>query len=109
MDIKNSKERYLQTAGMKEEWISKVCESVSYLKEGHVPYEFRTTVTKNFHTKEDFERIGKWIEGTEKYFLQKFVDSGDLIDNGVQGCTDEEMKEFLLEVQKYVPYAQIRG
>jgi hypothetical protein len=68
--------------------------SVSYLKEGHVPYEFRTTVVRNFHTEEEFERIGTWILGASKYYLQNFVDSGDLINGKIRGCAEEEMKEL---------------
>ena len=83
--------------------------SVSYLKEGHVPYEFRTTVVKNYHFKESFEEIGKWIQGAKKYYLQNFVDSGDLIGKKVRGCSEAEMKEFLKTVQKYVPEAKLRG
>ena len=81
MDIKNCKEAYGLTAGVDKIDLEAICESVSYLKEGHVPYEFRTTVVKNYHLKENFELIGQWLVGAEKYFLQNFVDSGDLINS----------------------------
>lgn len=109
MDIKNSPELYGITVGVEPLDIVSVQKSVSYLKEGHVPYEFRTTVVKHYHTKEAFEQIGQWIMGTEKYFLQSFVDSGDLINGKTKGCSEEEMKELLLAVQKYVPQAKLRG
>ena len=109
MDIKNSPETYAITAGVETLDIVSVKKSVSYLKEGHVPYEFRTTVVKNYHSTEEFERIGEWICGAEKYFLQNFVDSGDLIQAKTRGCSVEEMKEFLETVQKYVPNAKLRG
>ena len=89
--------------------IVSVKKSVAYLKEGHVPYEFRTTVVKHYHSKESFEEIGKWLAGTEKYFLQNFVDSGDLIGKNTRGCSEEEMKEFLMTVKKYIPSAKLRG
>lgn len=109
MDIKNSLETYAITSGVDALDLEKIQESVSYLKENHVPYEFRTTVTRNFHSKEEFERIGQWLTGTEKYFLQNFVDSGDLINGRIKGCSEEEMKEFLSVVQKYIPGAKLRG
>lgn len=109
MDIKNSREAYSITSGVEPLDIVSIEKSVSYLQEGNVPYEFRTTVVKNFHTEEEFERIGQWIWGAEKYFLQNFVDSGDLINRRVRGCTEEEMKDFLKIVQKYVPNAMLRG
>ncbi|MBQ8804535.1 MAG: anaerobic ribonucleoside-triphosphate reductase activating protein [Tyzzerella sp.] len=109
MDIKNCLDTYAATAGVEALDIEAIKESVAYLKEGHVPYEFRTTVVKNYHTKEGFEKVGQWIQGTEKYFLQNFVDSGDLIGKNTMGCSEEEMKEFLEVVQKYVPGTKLRG
>lgn len=109
MDIKNSPETYAFTAGVDTLDLAKIQQSVSYLKEGHVPYEFRTTVVKNYHTHEDFESIGPWLQGAEKYFLQKFVDSGDLIGRKMRGCTEEEMWEFLTIVQKDIPNVALRG
>ena len=109
MDIKNCLESYAITAGVEVVDVEAIKKSVSYLKEGHVPYEFRTTVVKNYHFEESFELIGQWLEGAEKYFLQNFVDSGDLIGKKVQGCSEENMKEFLKVVQKYIPNADLRG
>jgi pyruvate formate lyase activating enzyme len=109
MDIKNSPELYPITAGVETLDIVSVEKSVAYLKSNKIPYEFRTTVVKNYHTKEAFEEIGKWIRGAEKYFLQNFVDSGDLINGKTRGCSEEEMKEFLLTVQKHIPQAKLRG
>ena len=109
MDIKNSPETYAFTAGTETLDIVSVKKSVAYLKEGHVPFEFRTTVVKHYHSIESFEEIGKWLTGTEKYFLQNFVDSGDLIGKNTRGCSEEEMKEFLATVKKYIPSAKLRG
>lgn len=109
MDIKNSKETYAITCGLQTLDVVSIEKSVAYLKEGHVPYEFRTTVVKNYHFKENFEMIGQWLNGAEKYFLQNFVDSGDLINKKMQGCTEEEMKELLEMVKQYVPGAKLRG
>ena len=109
MDIKNSPESYAITTGLEVLDVEVIRKSVSYLKEGHVPYEFRTTVVKHYHSKESFKEIGKWLQGTEKYFLQKFVDSGDLIGKHTRGCDEKEMKEFLQVVQAYIPNAKLRG
>ena len=109
MDIKNSLDTYDVTTGTDGRFLNAIEESVAFLKEGHVPYEFRTTVTKDFHTKEQFEKIGQWIRGAEKYFLQPFVDSGDLIGSKICGCDEEEMKEFLSIVKTYVPNVKFRG
>ncbi len=110
MDIKNSLEGYPETIGIQNpDYLKEIQESVSFLKEGNVDYEFRTTVTKNFHNAKRFEEIGRWIAGSEKYFLQSFVDSGDLIAENIEGCDEKEMKEFLSIVKPYIPTTKIRG
>lgn len=109
MDIKNSLDAYCETAGIDEKYLDAICESVTFLKERKVEYEFRTTVTKNFHTAKKFEKIGQWLWGADRYFLQAFVDSGDLISRDVIGCDSKEMKEFLSIVKPYIPNTRLRG
>ena len=109
MDIKNCKEKYPETIGMSNFDINAIEKSVEILKKSKVPFEFRTTVTKNFHTIIDIENIGKWISGTENYFIQNFVDSGNLIDCNVEGVSKEDMEKMLEAVKKYVPSAEIHG
>ena len=109
MDIKNSKERYNETIGIDNFDISLMEKSVEILRASDVDFEFRTTVTKNFHTMEDIEKIGEWVKGVEKYYLQNFVDSGNLIDSNVEGVSKEEMQLMLERIKKYVPTAEIRG
>jgi pyruvate formate lyase activating enzyme len=72
------------------------------LLEGRVPYEFRTTVVKGFHTREDFDAIGMWLRGAEKYVLQNFEDSGDLIQSGLEGVGKEMLEAFAGVVRAYV-------
>ena len=109
MDIKNSKKRYNETVGIDKFDVSLMEKSVEILKNSQVDFELRTTVTKNFHTTEDIEQIGEWIKGVEKYYLQNFVDSGNLIDCNVEGVSKEEMYLMLEKIKKYVPKAEIRG
>lgn len=109
MDIKNSPEKYSLTAGAPKLDFSKVEESVNFLMSGAVPFEFRTTVVKEFHEPEDFEKIGSWLKGSERYFLQGFIDSGRILGKNLHAHTPEEMKVFLSILAKNIPNAQIRG
>lgn len=110
MDIKNSPEKYAYTCGLPESYdLSKIEESKNFLMEGRVDFEFRTTVAKPFHNEEDFRRIGEWIRGDEKYFLQQFKDSGDIIGHEITACSNEEMEHFLNVLLPSVPNAQLRG
>ena len=109
MDIKNSRESYARTVGLSDFDISKIEESVSALMSGSVDFEFRTTLVRELHSEDDVLSIAKWIRGSEKYFLQTFIDSGDLIGTNFSGY-DKNETEYLLKLLKpYVPNAQIRG
>ena len=108
MDIKNSPAKYPMTVGLPA-MPAGVRESAAYLLAGGVPYEFRTTVVEELHEPEDFEAIGKWIAGAERYFLQRFTDSGDLIGEGMSAPSVEKMEACLAAVRPYVPVAALRG
>lgn len=108
MDIKNSREKYYMTAGCEAD-IDAVNKSVMLLKNGKTDYEFRTTVVSELHCEEDFENIGRWIEGDEKYYLQKFKDSENVPYGNLHAPSDQEMERLLRAVQKFVPNAALRG
>ena len=109
MDIKNCKEKYAETVGLKSYDLSKIEESVDFLKTNAVDYEFRTTVVKEFHTVEDIRKAAEWIKGAKRYFLQNFVDSGNLIDGSVSGVDKSIMLEMQKTAAEFVPQTQIRG
>lgn len=109
MDIKNCKEKYAETVGLKSYDLSKIEESVDFLKTNAVDYEFRTTVVKEFHTVEDIRKAAEWIKGAKRYFIQNFVDSGNLIDGSVSGVDKSIMLEMQKTAAEFVPQTQIRG
>ncbi|MCB6200712.1 anaerobic ribonucleoside-triphosphate reductase activating protein [Extibacter muris] len=109
MDIKNSQENYGKTIGIQDYDIRNIHRSVQYLLSDAVPYEFRTTVVLEFHQRSDFESIGRWIKGAKRYYLQQFVDSGDLIREGLHGYDKVIMEQALEVVGRYVQTAEIRG
>ena len=109
MDIKNSPAKYAETIGFKAFDLAPVQESINILKNSGVDYEFRTTVTADFHTKDSMKELSEWIMNTPKYFLQNFVDSGQLIDSNCRGVSKAEMYELLDIVRVNIPNAQIRG
>lgn len=108
MDIKNCKEKYALTVGCDID-ISLIEQSVEYLKQGTVPYEFRTTVVRELHTDSDLKSVADWLNGAEKYYLQSFVDSGDLIADGFSNYDENEMKSLLKTVKTILPVAELRG
>lgn len=110
MDIKNCREKYGETVGFDASYdLSPIDESIAFLMEGNVDFEFRTTISKTYHTEEDIMKIGKWISGEEKYFLQQFKDSGDIIGAQIEGYDEVTMRSLLDAIRPFVPNAQLRG
>ena len=109
MDIKTCRENYPGVVGREDYDPAPVEESAALLLEGRVPYEFRTTVVKELHGEEDFERIGEWLRGAPLYFLQGFKDSGDLLQSGLHACTPGEMRRFRDVAAPYFGSVSLRG
>ena len=109
MDIKTSIENYARVSGVPGIDISKIERSIDFLLSGAVPYEFRTTVVRELHTRADLEAVGRRIEGARAYFLQPFKDSGDIIEDGFSSYSEAEFSALLEAVKVYIPNAQIRG
>ena len=109
MDIKNSPERYAETAGVPGLDLAPIRESVSFLLEGTVDYEFRTTVVREFHDGDSFRAIGPWIAGAKHYFLQSFVDRDTVLMGGLHPCSEEELRVFADLVRPWVPAVTVRG
>ena len=109
MDIKNSKEKYAETSGIENLNINSIEESVNFLLSDSVDYEFRTTVVDRFHTIQDIEKIAMWIKGAKRYFLQDFVDSGDLIGENMGSVGEEMLGKMCSVVRKFAENTSIRG
>lgn len=109
MDLKNCREKYAETVGLTSCDLHKIEESVEFLKSDAVDYEFRTTVVKEFHTVDDIRAAAKWIKGAKRYFLQGFVDSGNLICDSVNGVDKETMVLMKEAAMDFVPETQVRG
>lgn len=89
----------------------KIEQSIRYLLEGNIDYEFRTTVVKGLHTLEDMEEIGSLIAGARRYYIQNFVNSGDLVGSGewMEPFSENELSKLLNAVKAKVPNSWIRG
>ena len=109
MDIKNTPEKYPETVGCPGFDTAPVKESARLLMEGAVDYEFRTTAVKHFHTPQDIEAIGRWLAGARRYFLQTFVDSGDLVGGGCAPFSPAEMGELAQKARPWFKSVEIRG
>lgn len=109
VDIKNSKEKYPLTIGLKAFDLSKVIKTVDFLLENHVDYEFRTTLIEEFHTKEEMVQIGKWIKGAKHYRLQRFIDNENCIKHGLHEVKKEDALSFKDILLKYINDVELRS
>lgn len=109
IDIKNAFSHYNRICGVASVDTNKIRESLKFFKAYKIPYELRTTLVKGFHTKETIEKMANDLEGEEKLYLQKFVDSGACMQNNLSPIPKEEAKEFVQILSKKVKNVQLRG
>ena len=109
MDIKNSPTKYARTVGLAEIDLERVSESIELLMRSGVAYEFRTTVIDEFHEARDFEEIGAWISGAERYFLQAFADRDAVPDRTLSAPDPSDLRAFRDIAAAYVKHVEIRG
>lgn len=115
MDIKNCPQRYEETSGCPGLDLSKIEESMVFLMEGTMEYEFRTTVIRQLHTAEDLAAIGKWFRTlcpdrqVNNYFIQPFVESDNVLTDGLCAPDSAQLQAFLQAIRPSVRHAEIRG
>lgn len=108
MDIKNSRQKYDQTSGSSV--LSNVTESIKIIMSSDIDYEFRTTAVNELHTVDDFLDIGEMISGTKRYYIQSYVDSGDILGTiPFSPPSDELLNSFLMAAREKIPTAELRG
>ena len=109
MDIKNSPARYSETVGLPVFDVSPVRESAALLMSGTTPFEFRTTLVRELHTAEDLLAVVDWLRGAPRYVLQRFVDSGNLVGQGLHPFSPEEMQELSRMLRPFFGEVVLRG
>lgn len=112
MDIKTSMQNPVYKKIMQEGInLDYIKESVDFLKQGKVDFEFRTTIVNTIHSKEEFLEIAKWIGGKEiKYYLQNFVPMKtiDVDFEKVKPFGKEFLEEVVKEISPYFKICQLR-
>ena len=109
MDIKNSKDKYMVTSGVNDLDISSIKESIDFLISGKIEYEFRTTVVREFHDENSFKGISELIKGADKYFIQCYKESDNMISSGFSAYDENMLGSFADIVRPYVKTVSLRG
>ena len=107
MDLKAPLEfnKYNRAVGgvLTEETFKNVRESVEMLLASSIDYEFRTTLVKELHTKEDILEICRSIEGAKRYYLQNFRKTGLYVGGReLTPFKEKEIKEILEVGRRFV-------
>lgn len=108
MDIKNTFVKYPLTSGCNIN-TNTIVKSVEILKSSSIEREFRTTVVAEYHTEDDIIEIAKFLGKTEKYFLQCFKDSGNILSDGCSAVPHEALKSMAEKAGEFVNLCETRG
>lgn len=110
MDIKGPLDKYENIAGIKidKEIIEK---SVDLLMKSGIEYEFRITVVPTLHEKEDFEKIGQWLKGAKKLYIQQFNNKVclDKSFEKIKPFSKETLEEFKDILSKHIESVELRA
>lgn len=109
MDIKHSRAKYASISHAADDSLESIAASVNYLKEGHVDYEFRTTLCKELHKETDMTAIGLWLMGAKAYYLQPYKESEQVIQPGFHPHDAATLESFVHILSAFIPKVEIRG
>lgn len=109
MDVKSGWSGYGKASGVMDIDVKRIGESISFLMQGTVTYEFRTTVVKGIHTRLDFVELADWICGCRAYYLQNFVDTGRTLTNQCESFSQKDLEDFVEILRKKIPQVKLRG
>ncbi len=109
MDIKAPLTSYERTVGRPVD-TEAIKKSISFIMNGDIEYEFRTTIVKSLLSYEDMHLIGESIRGAQNYYLQKFVPTKTLNPAFIRKTTysDAEFEEMRTIMSTYVQTCSIR-
>lgn len=87
----------------------KYLESIEIIKNSSIDYEFRTTLIKNYHKQENFEKVVLQITWAKKYFLQNYRPGNTLEKEFYwESFTSNELLDFKNIAVKYIKDSKIR-
>lgn len=109
MDVKAAPDGYPSAVGIGGYKLDKIKESIDFLLSDAVDYEFRTTVTRELNPVESAERLGEFIKGAKRHFLQCFNDTNEIIGFGLSKHSKEDMLQMRDVLLEYVSSCELRG
>jgi pyruvate formate lyase activating enzyme len=113
MDVKAPPQKYPLLAGRAVDGLdlARLERSLSLLRDGDIPYEFRTTVVPGWLDEGDVEEIARWISGAERYVLQQFRPLHTL-DPALEALSPypvEQLQAMARRAHRWVNQVAVRG
>ncbi|MFZ2070186.1 MAG: anaerobic ribonucleoside-triphosphate reductase activating protein [Halobacteriota archaeon] len=112
MDVKAPLARYAEIVSSSSNADpARIRASIELIKHSGIDYEFRTTVVKAQLDKADILEIGKLIQGSKRYILQKFVPAKAKVLSPkvlTESYTDDNLECLRNAVQNYVDECRVR-
>lgn len=107
MDIKSPLESYEKFTGVPAENITN---SIKLVMKSGLPYEFRSTLVKGLHKKDDIADMAKAVKGAKLYYLQNYSGTGPLAGEKFKGKAffNKDMEEMQKIAEEYVKKCLIR-
>jgi len=127
MDIKASKEKYLQVASViltpaisrgkdpaqkqSENLLKNIQQSIDLIRNSAIDYEFRTTIAPGIIDEAEIKKIGQWLKGSRLYALQQFR-SEKTLDKSWQAVapySEQKLKHLAQIARPYFERVELRG
>ncbi len=110
MDIKAPLPKYSELVGITIE-PARIERSIELIKRSGIPYEFRTTIVREFHSPQDIVDMASLIRGADQYFLQRFQPGHELVNQEFRGKTayhESELRKIAERCQAFVTRCEVR-
>lgn len=117
MDWKNAPEDYALTVGREVSPLEQVTGSLDKLLSGSVPFELRTTVVEQLHSKQSFEKIrdyllpltGKNGKKIPAFYLQAFKDRDTVPFAGLTAPDKKALEQYGALLEPIADTVRLRG
>ena len=97
------------------EQLEQLEESIRFLTQGHVDYEFRTTVVAQLHDEESILQMGEWVktlargERIRRWFVQPFADRDTVLFGNLSAPETDVTQTFARILEPFADSVTIRN
>ena len=99
VNIKNTPDKYTNSIGINNVDMSKIQDTINFLMNGNVDYQFVVDVIEEFHDFDSIVSIGKWLHGAKKIILKTYFEKEGAVQSGLHGYSKDIMEEFANSIE----------